>query len=209
MFRNKQKNIDVSQRYEFSTSIELIKSMSEANEDITEKIDFLEYSLDVVRTDLISLYRAKQFYKEVINPNTNLFPFPARFINNEKLVINLADTPLFTIPWKRESITDLIKHFKKEPFIGNDNHLAFYYQYINICYVHNGIHSSTIAKYYKKGSITADTYNMADVYKSIHTNGEKWFYTENNNIIADVFDYRVAVIFEIGRLIYEEKSRCQ
>ena len=196
----------ISCHLEYSRSIELINGFCGRTKGTAERLDFLEYALDVIRTDLIASYQAKQFYREIIRKEANPFPFPDRFRCAEKIEVDLAATPVFTVPRKRDSIIELLPHLKKERFAGNDNHRAIHYPYMDICYVYDGVHSVTIGKYYKTGVITAETYDMRKVYETIYVDGEKWRYKNTGDMIADVFDYRLAVIFEIGRMIAENLS---
>jgi hypothetical protein len=206
VFGKKRRKLDVSGRNEFSTAIDIVKRNCSNIENVDEKLDFLRYALFAVKTDLISSYRAKQFYKEIVNNQINIMP---DFENSEngEIELELESAFIFTIPWRFASTLNHIKNIKINQFKEDtNNHFATYYPCMDICYVYNGIHSTTMGKYYKKGIIHAKIYDMQKAFNLFYTDGEKWYYKENSYATSNVFDYRLAIIFEICRMIYEMEN---
>ena len=84
-----------------------------------------------------------------------------------------------------------------------NNHFAIYYPYINLCYVTCGNHSINAGRYFRKGSIVADEYDLTSCFPHIETDGSYWFNTHTNEPLIPVDDYRFAAIFTIAKMKYE------
>jgi hypothetical protein len=191
---------------DFNTAVSIIKEHSRSIDDAGERLCFLEYTLYAVRSDLVSSYRAKLFYKRFVNNQISFMP-SIHDSGCQKKEIALESAHVFSVPWKIESISELSVVLRDRPFKQDDlNHLAIYYPYMDICYVHNGIHSATMGKYYCKGVIHADIYNIEKAFECYYTDGCSWYGTETGERKGNVFDYRIAVLFEIARMIYEHRE---
>jgi len=192
---------------EFSVAIDIIKKHCNSINDFNEKLDFLEYTVSALKTDLISSYRVKQFYQEHPAQSVYLLPIMTELIIG-KTEVNLNKTSVFSIPWKLSSISGLLKVLKERPFkMDKLNHFTTYYPYMDICHVHNGIHSVTIGGYYKNGIIESDLYDIETAFQIFTTDGENWYSSETRQFIQEVFDYRISIIFEVCKIIYKMKKQ--
>ena len=207
----KKEGFPICESSEFRNALKIIKS--HCNSSVTdlnaeEKLDFLKYALHTIKSDFLTSYRAEIIYKKSVNPQeARVLPFIGD-LTGDKVKLNIESVDIFTFPWERNRISSALKNLKNTIFKHDEsNHFAIYYPYMNICYVHNGIHSSTIAKYYNKGYIKADLYDMEKAFKSYSTDGSSWFLKETIERIDDVFDFRIAIMFEICKMIYETNRR--
>ncbi|WP_423055302.1 DUF6710 family protein [Zhaonella formicivorans] len=84
--------------------------------------------------------------------------------------------------------------------------MAYYFSYVDICYVCNGNHSVASGIVYKKGHIEAKVYDITRLFEHVYTDGLYWYNSHNNDILDDLFDFRVGVIYEVSKLKYGVKA---
>lgn len=61
----------------------------------------------------------------------------------------------------------------------------------------------------KTGSIEADVYDITEIFNHVKTDGEYWLNVHTNERLKDfngykkVFDFRIAVLFELARMKFQ------
>lgn len=195
------KRIPVSNGAEFEAAMRIINHYAEYSETVDDKLMFLKYALSVVRTDLISSYRALFLYKEHIHSETYLFPnFRGSVI--DKRDVDIKTTDIFVIPWKISRIIDSLKFFRDNLFQNQSGHVSLFYPILDICHIQNGTHSVSACKYYRKGVLKAGVYDIEKAFALFTTDGDVWISNDKSFVPSqNVLDYRAALIFEIGRMI--------
>ncbi|GGK23059.1 hypothetical protein GCM10010965_14910 [Caldalkalibacillus thermarum] len=222
-----RKNADLPEKhklpypgFEYSRTFGLVDSWLE-KETKENKIVLIDFVLDVLREDLkmdlltTILYRDAHF--EDTLPN---YLFPSHYYNErgdflkvypeegKKINVDLADDCVWVMPWKRQSLKDRVLNIFKTDFkYDKDNHKAYYFTHINVCQVYNGIHSVTAGIVHKKGSIIAKVCDLSRLFDHVYTDGEVWYNAHNNEKLGDVFDFRLAIMYELARQKHQLTGR--
>ncbi|MBP2071393.1 hypothetical protein J2Z80_000907 [Thermoanaerobacterium butyriciformans] len=183
----------------------------------------LDYMLSVIREDLKYdmltniLYREKWFDKDLRIP----LPFPYYYYNEEgirfsiyetdaeKKAIDLSNECVLVFPWHREKMRESIKNIGRNEFIyQKNNHKAYYFSPVNICFVYNGMHSIAAGVGFKKGHIKATEYDVSKLYDHVYTDGVWWYNRHSNQRLDDLLDFRIGIIYEISKMKYQiEKEK--
>ena len=199
-------NCPVSEESEYNFAIDIITYW--LSNDTTDKKQFLNYVLSVIKTDLITFYQAQQFYKEDCCHISHIMPIITYSEDGKELdllsknhdkIVDLSSDDVLTTPWKMTRLVSHINRLRDEPFIEHTgNHQAIYYPIIELCRITNGYHSTAVGKYYKKGTVTSYTYDMKKALKFITTDGAYWYHKYNCNIKQKLFDYRIGILYYIA-----------
>lgn len=197
---------------EYINAIQFTQNAISKTNEIKEKIDILEYVISTVKIDLQTDLLAKVIYKGWDLMRIS-HPFPPYYYDEQgkelcifknrqdKIKINLATDCILVLPWDLKRYVPAALYFKQQQFkYHKDNHYSIYYEYIDLCYIHNGIHSSSAGVTYKKGNILADIYSTKDLFAHVYTDGVHWYNEHNNQQITKVWDFRTAVIYELCRM---------
>ena len=135
-------------------------------------------------------------------------PFPLYYFNGIKEVslikgtadIELSQVSLYVRLHRYTHLTPLLMKLRTSRFEYDDtNHMATYFDDLNLCHVYNGNHSIAAGKYYNKGRITAKLVHMNDLYQKFTTDGQEWIEIDSDRRTA-VSDYRCAAIFSVAKL---------
>lgn len=89
------------------------------------------------------------------------------------------------------------------------HHAAFYYPYLDLCYIADGLHTSTVGVFRRKGSVTATICKIEQLFAHVRTDGKGWYNSHTVEKIEAVFDFRIAVIYETARKKYELEQLLQ
>ncbi|GGK23239.1 hypothetical protein GCM10010965_15050 [Caldalkalibacillus thermarum] len=202
---------------EYSRALRLVESWLE-NETQENKVILIDFVLDVLRQDLkmdlltTILYREEHF--EDTLPN---YLFPSHYYNEQgdcleiypakgkerKIRIDLADDCVWVMPWRRQSLKDWVLNIFKTDFkYDKDNHMAYYFTHINVCQVYNGTHSVSAGIAHRKGSIEAIECDLSRMFDHVHTDGVAWYNAHDGSKLGDVFDFRLAIMYEVAKLKY-------
>lgn len=184
-------------------------------EEEEDKIKLLDYILNTVKKDLKYSLLTEIMYKEehkAINLS-RLVIFPERvYGENEELIntykdsekkINILEDDIIVVPWNRRRKVNSIKKLNKYMFqFQETNHMGIYYEDIDLVYIHDGIHSiSGAIEINKKGEIyIRKVKDIRKLYNHLYTDGIYWYSTHTNEKIDEVFDFRIAIIYEISKL---------
>jgi hypothetical protein len=77
---------------------------------------------------------------------------------------------------------------------------SVYYPEINMCAVREGFHHAAMASVLHTGSIIPQNIcSLKQYYKYVRTDGISWINIETDEIINEVYDFRIAAIYELCR----------
>lgn len=192
-----------------------------------EKLQLLTFLLDIVKRDIQMDLLSEIYYKQEENI-TNLTR--KRFIplwyvdelgnkNNldpvNKRQVDFSETVTIVIPWKGSRMGNAIIDIAREGFIYDEQeHLpAYYFSEIDLCYVLSGNHHISAGIIQESGYVEADVYDITKLFDHVLTDGECWFNAHTGKRLKfvdvfkretymTVFDFRVAVIYELARMKY-------
>lgn len=171
--------------------------------------------LEYIINTLLDYICAESIFKPLCNLNSFPIPFFSNFYNengntlsfsdsSKKVNVNLSSTKIYLHPWNNDRTSESLLNISENDFVYNkNNHFAIYYPYINLCYVTCGNHSINAGRYFRKGSIVADEFNLTACFPHIKTDGCYWFNAHTNEPLIPVDDYRFAAIFTIAKMKYE------
>lgn len=96
---------------------------------------------------------------------------------------------------------------KKEGFHESEyNHRAEYYTVLNLAAIWNGTHSGSAGIFYSNGDISADVFDIRELFDHVTTNGIDWINLHNGEILEEVKEPCLAVLYEIARLKHFKTS---
>lgn len=214
--QHKQKEI-VQPPIEYKNAMAYIERILNEKMKDEDKIVILDFVSEMVKKDLQSNVITTIFYSEDhFKKNlTRLLPplyfdennvehyFQPEDASNYSKNIDLSTDCVLVMPWNKDRLPKNILNIFKNGFIHHpSNHMAYYYTELDICYVYNGTHSITSGIGYKNGLITAEVFQMNRIFEHIRTDGLHWYSTHNNIQLGEVYDFRVAIIYEIAKIKY-------
>ena len=203
---------------------------------IKEYIEYLSFTIDILikevkYSSLLEINRGNS-RDRFIYP---FFKFDLEFIglpdykNKVFVDIDIEKGNVISSPWNRKRYIRGVNYFKENDFkYDKKNHMAYYYDYLNITCAYNGIHSLGIGACNGRGTIKAEYYDTVKLFQFIEANDDLSFtynkkntleYMKKNNIpITHKFkedlnsrvygtDYRMMIIYELAKLKYELENR--
>ena len=211
---SKEKNIECIGKYKFENAMSWAKEIVE-NEDKDNIVILLDYILETVKNDLkysllteiiysprfdvLDITRKTfipQFYKD-----ENGDEFSVSYKSDK--TVNLKSDTIISVPYRRERKRNSIINLKNNKFeYIESNHMGKYYEIVDITYIYNGIHSiSSGVELCKDGNIEVkEIVRVGELFPHIYTDGVNWINTYNDEIIYEVVDFRIAILFEVARL---------
>jgi hypothetical protein len=120
--------------------------------------------------------------------------------------VDLAHDPVFPCPWHRDRYVDALIHIGKHKKCGDwrqdINHRVIVLLPWRIAFVMGGNHSIASGVLNSEVSITPiEVYEMSGLLDAVVCDGENYLNAITRNPICRVSDYRVAAVFEVGRLM--------
>lgn len=213
LFKKKSNKPILFPSAEYTNAMSFATTSIETVTEISEKLDILDYLISTVKVDLQA-----DLLSAIIYSGANLkefdFPFPTYYHdenNVEKCIcqadetkqVDLSRDCVLALPWRKQSHISMLLHLKEDAFCFDKcSHDCYYYDYIDLCYVLNGIHSISAGITYKKGTVQAKVYHTKLLFPHIYTNGEYWFNAHTKQSVSKVQDFRVAIIYELCRKKY-------
>lgn len=162
------------------------------------------------------LYQEEHFERDLSTP----FPWEVldaqrneitRLEVNGTKVIDLKESDVIVLPWNRDRFNNAIIGLKNQDFKYDKlNHMAYYYQELDICFVYNGLHSISAGVGYEKGEISASLVKIDKLFDKIYTDGLFWYNSHTDEKLVTmhgdikVQDFRIAILFELARMKYME-----
>ena len=198
---------------EFSYAIEYVNDVLTRERSTADKIVILDFMIDVIKKDLKTDLLSCIFYSQEHFTRHFRYPFPLFYCDeqgNEQdlpvegaIQINLAQDDILVMPWHRERLCGQIKNIFSNNFVyDRSNHKAYYFSFIDLCYVYNGNHSVSSGIVFKKGTIEAKKVDLTKLFPHIHTDGKHWYNTHSGNKIGALADFRLGIIYEIAKIKY-------
>lgn len=196
---------------EYNHTIDYVNNvLSKSNSD-NEKINVIEFFCQMISKDmqydiLTTIFYSENYFKKRIS---NLLPSSLYNELGEKISLHtkenkeldLAKDCVIVLPWNRERMINSILYFKKHKFQYDElNHYGYYYKDLNFSYVYNGIHSTTGGIGYQQGKITVPIIDVSKAYEHLYTDGCKWYNRHTKEVLLNVQDFRVAILYELNRL---------
>jgi len=208
---------------ELQTSVSFYNVMKAAdyaldiNQDINDKIIALEYLLKAIAVDFTSDIQSRLIYKDYNKEQiqTHIPFFPSTFYDNDmiehsfikecntdkQILVDLNHDNVLTTPWNMTRFFTSGINIYRNPFVFHQsNHLSYYYSDINICWVHNGLHSTSAGVYHKKGKILSKYCDISPLFNHIKTDGLDWYCVHSGYKLDKLFDFRIGALFEIAKI---------
>jgi len=102
----------------------------------------------------------------------------------KKIEIDFDKHNLISQPWKHRRYKDILKKLMASEFrYDEQNHEAYYYDYLNIACAYNGSHSLGVGTYLGKGKIIADYYDTTKIFPYIDVNEDLSFSFNKKNVL--------------------------
>ncbi len=209
----------IERAYGFKHALEFTHQALEAEKTKEDKILILDFMLDVIKRDLKYDFLTDIFYREEYFDRGRKIrlPFPYSYYDETEQKISIFERKIGTkkvdlseecvlvFPWHRKRIRENIKNIGSKEFIYDKyNHFAYYFSPVGICFVYNGMHSTTAGIGFKKGFIEASEYDMTGPLGHVYTDGLYWYNSHNNLKLKDgLLDFRIGIIFELLKLKYQ------
>lgn len=181
MFQNKSQIIKEHminlRKHNFDTAMKYIESFATAIPSDAEYIEMIDYTIKVVKNDIQSSYIADIFYKDDPIDTSCLFPLYYYDENNkgwpietdEKIELDFSsDTNFLTVPWDKQRLINVVKLIFGKSFIFHkNNHMSFYFPIIDLCYIYNGLHSSSVGITNRSGKIISTVCELEKEFSSV------------------------------------------
>lgn len=120
--------------------------------------------------------------------------------------VDLAKDPILPCPWRRDRYVDALAHIgvhKKSGHWQQDtNHRVVVLLPWGIAFVIGGNHSIASGIVSAEGSIQpVEVYEMSALLDEVESDGKNYLNSATKKPICAVEDYRIAALFEVGRLM--------
>lgn len=201
-------------KMEFDNTMDFVKYVLEY-EQKNDQIIILDYVMEIIKKDiqydlLTTILYDKDFTKQI----RFIFPYnyydeqgnECNIVNKKKTKkrIDLSTDCVIVLPWCRERMVSQAKNIGNNNFTYYpSNHLAYYFTYIDLCYVYNGTHSIASGIGHRKGYIEATIYDISKLFDHVYTDGVHWYNSHNNKKYSiDLVDFRIGIIYEIAKIKY-------
>lgn len=189
----KQKGID------FNRTIKNIQSLLDQTTRIIDKVNILDYAIDVIGRDLAYSVAAHMLYHE--EPlEVNFADFPPIELESTQAddrclkKANIISTT-YSIEKLHKSIPDVYQYdFHQEC----SNYTATYYPEINLAVVSSGMHHLSSAYVANLGSAEVQVCSLKSAFPYITTDGYSW--KENGVDLNFNIDCRIAILYELARM---------
>lgn len=122
-------------------------------------------------------------------------------------LVQLNCDPVLPCPWHRDRYVDNLGYIGKDKARGpwkedSLNHRITIWLPWGIAFVHGGNHSISTGILNGEGTVKPkEVYNMARLLGHVQCDGTHYRDTKSGAILDSVHDYKIAAVFEIGRLM--------
>lgn len=209
---------------EYENSINRIRRMLSSAKTEQEKQILYETIMKIIRNDLQYDHISEILYADK-RPSVEYYLLPSFYVNEkgvkvnvldgkETKMIDLTEVSIVTTPWVKQRLVEQLLYFRKNPFVYDENnHDAYYYKGIGICYIKNGNHSIGAGVVHEKGEIPATVVDVYEIINHVHTDGKHWYNSHTNERFEklagkyyEVFDFRVAILFTLLQDMHNVRS---
>lgn len=153
--------------------------------------------------------------------------FDLSFLNlpDREIEVDIQKNNLISVPWKHDRYESILKKLKTQPFeYDPKNHMARYYDYLNLTCAYNGLHSLGAGSYLSEGTIIADYVDTTKIFPFINVDNDLALtynqqnvreYFRRNNISMPLSlekkldkrvygtDYRLLLVYELSKRKYQ------
>ena len=175
-----------------------------------DKIRYYSFVIDRLKLAIAADSHLDFILRQDLDDNTKLWTFFPMYtytnfldcecIETEEIIkLDLSRDLLAASTSKGNSIITHLKARLDDDYKQSCNHRVKFFSYIDFGVVYNGVHSTTSAMYYKKGTLNAELCDFPRLFSSTTTNGVEWQSTTANKNMGLVRDYRYAVLYEIAK----------
>lgn len=199
---------------EFREAMDFARQTLQYEKEDKDRIIVLDYIMQVIKEDIKYDLLTTVLYQPDGFDKTINFPFPYGYydesgkkcsfeiLEDVTRAVNLATDCVLVLAWNRERMRNSIKNIFERSFtFMPTNHLAYYFDYIDICYAYNGTHSITAGLGHRQGIIEVKkVYDVTLLFNHVYTDGCCWYNKHNGERLCDLFDFRIGVIYEIARI---------
>lgn len=201
-------------KIEYSFAMDYINYTLELEKNLEDKINMIKFIMGVVKNDIQYDLISKFLYSDmeeikITAPipislmSKNLHDHDKMILISSDKMVDLSKDTIILLPWDRFRFPDTVRSIYKDEFVYiESNHKAYYYSDIDLCYVHNGNHSITTGIIKKEGIIKADEYDIKGLFKNLTTDGASWYINNDKEPLKEVFDFRIAILYELARIRY-------
>lgn len=166
-----------------------------------DKREILDFTIGVVRRDLVSSKTARFFY-EGEYPRDFLCQIPVvGFVDEiKRQTIDTTHLDVLTGPYQKDKALCAVKDLTQTKFDQSlSNYDGIYYPEIKLAIISNGVHHTNAAKELgHEVAMTADILPLTEAYGKLKTDGRKWFLPNGAEI--SVSDYRLALLFTLAEM---------
>jgi hypothetical protein len=177
-------------------------------------IRHIDFVSDLVKSDLQSdcmtrlIYSGETLKRGGLENKGGLFEIGERLginINTrEKIVLDLGKSYVFTVCWSGQKLFDNVTREGGSPFRDFwGDHTGYYYKTMDYACVVNGVHSVTAALREKRGKLSLMLFDDTPLFERVVTDGAYWIDAQTFEVLGEVSDFRLALIYSLTRLKYQ------
>lgn len=214
-FRKRSKKIEDFSELPFGYvfALDYIHTVLEYEKSLEDQTNMIDFFMEITRKDIQYDLLSKFLYSEMDDIEIH-FPFSrayfkedsdipnkAKLIRDDK-VIDLSKDPVVLLPWNRYAFSSIIKSIAEIGFkYIKSNHRGYYFSDLELCYIYNGNHSIATGIIKKTGQIEVKEYDIKNLFKDLTTDGSYW-YINGERQLREVFDFRIAILYELAKIKY-------
>lgn len=177
----KRYKYEVAEYAEFLQNIEMNVSESDTG--------YYEFYIDLLRKEvkyssLLEINRGKS-HSRYIYPfhkmNRQLLDYVR---SSDKVEIDIQENNLISESWNHGRYSRILHHIKNSDFkYDKSNHMAIYYDGLNITCAYNGYHSLGVGAYLGNGKIEAEYYDVKRLFEYVNANEDLSFSYNKQKIL--------------------------
>lgn len=206
-----------SNSYSYHHTIDMVDTWLKQETEIEEKVLLLDFVMKAIRKDLqYDTLTTLLYSKEHFDKRWPLLLLPHSYYDEEgreyetnsdgerSHEVHLTTECVIALPWERRRLKESIKHIGKVEFeFDESNHFSTYFSALELCYVYNGLHSTTAGIIYGKGAIMAEYVDVEALFPHVVTDGEKWINVHTKTPYdLEVHDFRFAILYTLAQKKY-------
>ncbi len=108
--------------------------------------------------------------------------------------IDLKENNLISAPWDESRYKGMLKWISKQGFqYQRSNHMAYYYEYINIACAYNGVHSLGVGTYFGNGTIKAKSFDTTKIFPYVEANCDLSFSYNEENVLRRMEEKKITM----------------
>ena len=178
------------------------------NASAEEKVEFLEFVLEVIKLDLQGSTLSSMFFQEYTHNDYTLFPVQGLCtIDEQTQEVPFEGNTVICIPHRMSSMMDAVEHINREGFQRKRGYYTgLYFTEIRFLMIQNGQHHSAVASIRGGGSATAEVYHLADAFEHLSVTKDYRSWTIDGKPDDKILDPRFALIYELAREICNLKN---